>query len=378
MLAAETGNVDLIKRLIAKGANVNATERRNGTTALVWAVLADHAAAAQALIFSGADPNLRSRVTQYPHTPPAVVGDQLEPGLSYVGQTVLPKGGWTAVMYAAREGAVASVRALAKLGADLDATDPDGTSALVFAIINGHYDVAAVLIQAGADLDLGDRTGMTPLYAAVDMHTLGSTFGRPDPPMSVVNGSLYAIRMLLEYGANLDAALKDRVLKRVYNAGDPRLGAGATAFMRAARSGDVAVMRLLLDYGADPSREQKNGNTPIILAASLTTRGNYPDRGSEDSAMQAITLCLDRGLNINRANATGDTAVHLAVGSATMIRFLAAHGARLDIKNQRGLTPLAVAGNSRTADPRALALLSELTGAPVPAAKAVGAAGADN
>jgi ankyrin repeat protein len=174
--------------------------------------------------------------------------------------------------------------------------------------------------------------------------------------------------------------LTDRVLKRVYNAGDPRLGAGATAFMRAARSGDVAVMRLLLDHGADPLREQKNGNTPITLAASLTTRGNYPDRGSEDSAMQAITLCLERGLDINRANATGDTAVHLAVGSAAMIRFLAAHGARLDIKNQRGLTPLAAAGKNRTADPRAVSLLSELTGVPAPAATAaaVGAAGADN
>ena len=150
--------------------------------------------------------------------------------------------------------------------------------------------------------------------------------------------------------------------------------------MRAARSGDVAVMRLLLDHGADPLREQKNGNTPIMLAASMTTRGNYPDRGSEESAMQAITLCLERGLDINDANATGDTAVHLAVGSPAMIRFLAAHGARLDIKNQRGLTPLAAASRNRTADPRALSLLGELTGTPVPneAASAVVPAAADN
>jgi ankyrin repeat protein len=364
MLGARTGNVEILQRLVKGGGNVNAVERRHGTSALMWAVMGNHAAAAQALIAAGAGLDARSLVTSFPHTPPAVVGDKVEEGVSYVGQTVLPKGGWTALMYAAREGAVASARVLAEAGADLNTTDPDGTSALLFAIINGHYDVAAVLIDQGADLDLPDRTGMTPLYAAVDMHTLGSTFGRPDPEITVIDGSVPAIELLLQHGANPDARLRAKVLKRVYNAGDARLGEGATPFMRAARGGDVAVMRLLLTYGADPALTQKSGTTPIMLAASITTRGNYPDRGSEESAIQAIKLCLDRHLDINAVNGTGDTAVHVAIGSAAILRFLAGAGAKLDIKNARGLTPLDAARASRNGDTRTVELLRELTGAP--------------
>jgi ankyrin repeat protein len=361
MLAARAGNTTILETLAARGANPNAAERRDGTGAVVWAVMGDHADAVRTLLKAGANPDARSLVTEYPHTPPAVVGDRVEPNVSYVGQTVLPKGGWTPLMYAAREGAVQSARVLAESGADLDATDPDGTSALVFAIINGHYDVAAVLIEYGANLDLGDRTGMTPLYAAVDMHTLGSTFGRPDPPVSVIDGSVSIVRMLLDYGANPDAVLNARVLKRVYNAGDARLGEGATAFMRAARSGDVGIMRTLLQYGANPALRQKNGNTPIMLAASLSTKGNYPDRGSEQSVMEAIRLCLDRGLDVNAVNATGDSALHLAANSPAIVRFLAEHGGRLDIRNQRGLTPLAAALRGRNSDPQVVALLRELS-----------------
>jgi ankyrin repeat protein len=370
MLAARTGSVEILTRLIERGGNVNAVERRDGTSAVMWAVMGDHTGAVQTLAAAGADLDARSLVTQYPHTPPAVIGDRVEEGVSYVGQTVLPKGGWTALMYAAREGAVSSTRVLAESGADLDVTDPDGTSALLFAIINGHYDVAAVLIEQGADLDLPDRTGMTPLYAAVDMHTLGSTFGRPDPPITVIDGSVPAMKMLLDYGANPDPRLRARILKRVYNAGDARLDEGATPFMRAARGGDVAVMRLLLAYGADPALTQKSGNTPIMLAASITTRGNYPDRGSEESAIEAIQLCLDQHLDINTTNSTGDTAVHVAIGSPSIVRFLAGHGAKLDIENKRGLTPLAAASAGRNSDARTVALLRELTSAPATAGAA--------
>src|SRR5205085_994054 len=177
MLAARTGNVAAVRLLIEKGADVNAVESRTGTTALMWAALENRADAVRALVAGGASVNARSKVTAYPHTPPGVIGDALEEHYSYVGQTVLPRGGWTALMYAARQGAIDAARALAECHADLNIADPDGTPALTFAIINGHYDLATLLVEKGADVRQPDRTGATPLYSAVDMHTLQTSFG---------------------------------------------------------------------------------------------------------------------------------------------------------------------------------------------------------
>jgi ankyrin repeat protein len=364
MLAARTGSVEAVKELLGHGAPVNAAELRTGTTALMWAAMEDRAEATRALIGAGADLNARSRVTEYPHTPPGVIGDKVEEGASYVGQTVLPKGGWTALMYAVRQGSLRAATVLAESGADLDATDPDGTSALTFAIVNGHYEVAAMLADKGANLNLADRAGMTPLYAAVDMHTMPTTFGRPDLKPPVVAGSVEAIRMLLAHGADPNARLKAKIIKRVYNPGDPRLGEGATPFMRAAKGGDTAVMQILLQAGADPKLTQKNANSPIVLAAGMasTRAGNNPDHGTEEGAIDAIRLCLDLGLDINAPNATGDTAVHAALGSPTVIAFLAQHGARLDVKNKQGRTPLAVALRAREVNVKSVALLRQLTG----------------
>ena len=112
MLTARTGSVDALRLLLSSGASVNAVETRTGTTALMWAALENRAEAVRALTKAGADVNMRARVTAYPHTPPGVIGDALEEGYSYVGQTVLPKGAWTALMYAARQGARDAAAAL--------------------------------------------------------------------------------------------------------------------------------------------------------------------------------------------------------------------------------------------------------------------------
>ena len=360
MLAARTGNVDAVK-LLAKPGNVNAAERRTGTTALMWAALDNRADAVRALAAAGASLDARSLVTDYPHTPPGVIGDKVEEGASYVGQTVLPKGGWTALMYASRQGALAAATALADAGASLDAVDPDGSSALMFAIINGHYDVATLLAEKGASVNLADRTGATPLYSAVDMHTMPTSFGRPELTPTVIEGSVGAVKMLLAHGADPNARLKDRILKRQYNAGDPRLGEGATPFMRAARGGDLLVMRLLLEAGGDPRLAQKNGNTPIHLAASINLAGNTYDRGTMQNALDVIALCLDKGVDINAVNAAGDTAVHSALGSPAIVRYLAEHGAKLDVKNKQGRTPLDTVLRNREGNQETIALLTRLT-----------------
>jgi ankyrin repeat protein len=195
------------------------------------------------------------------------------------------------------------------------------------------------------------------------MHTMPTTFGRPDLTPPVVAGSVEAMKMLLAHGANPNARLKEKIIKRVYNAGDARLGEGATPFMRAARGGDAPVMRLLLQAGADPMLTQKNGNTPIHLAASVSPAGNNPDHGTEKGAIDAIALCLAKGMDINAVNAAGDTAVFSALGSPGIVRYLAEHGAKLDVKNKQGRTPLDTVLRNREGNQETIALLRRLTGA---------------
>ena len=316
MLAARTGNIDAVKLLLAHGGSVNAVEARTGTTALMWAASENRAAAVRALVAAGAEVNARSKVTAYPHTPPGVIGDALEEGYSYVGQTVLPRGGWTALMYAARQGALDAAKALAESGADLNAQDPDGTPALTFAVINGHYDVAELLAARGADVNVADRTGVTPLYSVVDMHTLVTSFGRPELPHATTAGSVDAAKMLIARGADVNAALKTKILKRTYQAGDARLAEGATPLMRAAKSNDVVMMRLLIEAGAD----------------------------------------------LDRANAAGETALHIAANSPATVQFLTDEGASAFVKNKAGLTPLEALLKTRNPNAEAVALLRDLTG----------------
>jgi ankyrin repeat protein len=349
MLAAGAGNAAAVTSLIRHGAPVDAAEARTGTTAMMWAALDDRADAIRALARGGANVNARAALTAFPHTPPGVIGDALEEGVSYVGQTVLPKGGWTALMYAARQGAAGAVTALVEAGADVNGTDPDGATALALATINGHAGVVTELLARGADPNLADRTGMTPLYAAVDLHTMQLGFGRPDPPPSTSAASVEMVKALLAHGANPNARLTSRILKRVYTAGDGKLAKGATPYMRAARAGDVALMKVLLAAGADPAATQDNGNSPLLLAAGLGYRG--PIGGTEAMAIEAIRFSLEQGADINAVNAAGDTAVHIAAttnfnesgtaeGSLAIVTFLVERGARLDVRNRQGRTAL--------------------------------------
>src|SRR6185503_7627999 len=165
MTAARTGNPVVVTHLIEHGAAVDAREQWLGETALMWAAARNNAAAVKVLLEHGAKPDLASNFTGYKRP----IG----------GQTILPRGGFTALMFAAREGAIDAARALADGGADLNAGDRDGMTALILAIINAHYDLAVALLEKGANPDVADSTGMTPLYAAVDMNTLQFMHGRP-------------------------------------------------------------------------------------------------------------------------------------------------------------------------------------------------------
>jgi uncharacterized protein len=340
MTAARTGNVDSIKLLAEAGARVDGKEQWQGQTALMWAASQNNSAAVKTLIDLGADKNERSKLLSFP---------EFKFETSGMAITVLPRGGWTALMYAARDGASDAVRTLADAKADLNASDPDGTTALMFAILNAHFDAAAILIDKGADPNVTDITGTTALYAAVDMHTLGPMLSRPSPKLVDAVDAADIVKRLIEHGADVNARLKRPILGRHHlPTGDASLGEGTTALARAAKSNDLQVMRMLLDAGADPKLTLKDRSTPLMIAAAGgAVVGAYAIAipVTEESSIEAIKLCLERGVDVNAFNTNGTTALHAAVqrGAEKVVRYLAEHGAKLDMKNKQGRTPLDIA-----------------------------------
>jgi ankyrin repeat protein len=341
MIAARTGNPAAIRALVAHGARVNARENVLGETALIWAAAENHGDAIAALAQAGADVNLRSLELKFPRR---------DYGDGKSGRfTVLPRGGWTPLMYAARQDAKQAIRALVAAHATVNAVDPDGTTALTFAIINAHYDTAAMLLELGADPNVADSRGMTPLYAAVDMHTLDETPGRPAPKQTDALDSLGTMERLLAKGANPDARLRTTVLERVHNNGDPVLGEGATPLMRAMRKADVAAARVLLAHGAAPNAAMKGGVTAVMIASGFGGQVRFaeynPHSGTEREAADCVKLALDRGADVNAANDAGQTALHIAAAQRgdEFIRFLVGNGARVDAKDKQGHTPVDVA-----------------------------------
>ncbi len=216
MTASRTGDVPSIKLLLAHGADPNAKNQSLGETALMWAAAENHAAAVAALVHGDAHINARSEVLDLPPFKWLTTG---------MVSTALPRGGWTPLMYAARQGAIDAGRALTDSAADINAADPDGATALVLAIINGHFDLAAMLLEKGANPNIADDTGMAALYAAVDIHTLPVDQTRPAPKLVDQTDAVKLIQLLLAHGADPNARLTKPVLWRNHSRGDITFGA---------------------------------------------------------------------------------------------------------------------------------------------------------
>ena len=335
MTAARSGNVDAVKVLLAHGADVNARESWHGETALMWAVSEKHAAVARELIAKGADVNARSTINKWERQ------NSAEPREKW-----LPLGGLSTLGFAAREGCVECIPVLVEGGADINAGDEDGITPLISAIINGHYDVAGLLIEKGANPNSADRTGRTPLYSAVDSHTMPAS-NRPSPK-EIDNEltSLDVVKRLLAKGANVNAQLKQQVPYRAKldRGQDTMLTTGTTPFLRASKAGDLAAMKLLIERGADVKLTTRNGVNPLMAAAGIGTKeeDGTGRRKTQADAIEAIKLCLEAGIDINAVDSRGQSALHGAAfwGLDDVVQFLADRGARLDVKDKQGKTPL--------------------------------------
>jgi ankyrin repeat protein len=331
MSCARTGSVEGVKALLARGASVNQNEPRRGQTALMWAVAGRHAGVVQVLLEAGADVHVRSRVT------PLMVNRADPNDTSSFVTGEVRRGGSTALLLAAREGDAESARLLLAGGANVNDSAPDGNSALVIAVHSNQAAVANLLLDRGADPN-AIGAGYTALHAAV------------------LRGNVDLVRKLLGHGALVDPQLKKgtpttRTTREFFL---PETFVGATPFLLAARFLEVDIMRVLAGSRADPRKKMRDGTTALMAAAGVPAQPPLYDRrgrvalrriDSEALALDAVTMLVERGAQVNASNQRGDTALHGAAGQnyGSVAKFLVQQGARLDVRNKAGKTPLSAA-----------------------------------
>jgi ankyrin repeat protein len=356
MLAARNGNPVALTMLLDHGADVNAKEDLRGTTPLMWAADEAHPGAVKALVDHGADVKARSAPAPRGRGPAlgkagdprkeqaaraaadqarAAAGGQ---GQAAAGQTPFDREGpadggqLTALVYAARTNDLESVKILLAAGADVNQTTGYGWSPLLVATQNRHYKLAAYLLDHGADPDLANNGGWTPLYLATDNRNIENG----DYPVRKADlEHLDFIKLLLDKGTDVNARVKDSTETRTVFTNQWLDERGATAFLRASQSSDLALMKLLLAHGADPKIATELNVTALQVAAGIGWVEGVTTEWSEAANVEAVKLLLDLGVDPNVQADTGRTALHGAghKGRPAVIQMLVDAGARLDTRD---------------------------------------------
>ncbi|MCC7177114.1 MAG: ankyrin repeat domain-containing protein [Acidobacteria bacterium] len=323
-LAASAGSAAIVNRLLDAGADKNAKEAEWGQTPLIFAAAFNRIEAIKALLARGADPNVTTTFIDIPQRnaldraasqrqqkvlesfgvgperqptasqvqaavhasrelflsgkiPPPTKEDEENQGRGRnfnpeeINPPVATKGGLSALLHAARQGYLDAARALIDGGADINVTGAgDGTSPLLMAVINGQFDMAMLLIDRGADTNIAAKgNGVTPLWAAVNTQWQPRTrFPQPQEMERQKATYLDVMKALLDHGADPNGRIKSHPWYMVYTGcGNRNCGladtSGSTAFWRAAYSVDLAAMKLLVGYGADPNIATMAPRAPV-------------------------------------------------------------------------------------------------------------------
>jgi ankyrin repeat protein len=315
---------------------------------------------------SGADVNARTPAEEPPRfVPPSESPPGLSKGIGIIragwpegrGKRFPVGGSKTPLAYATREGHLDVVRLLVERGADLEIADGNGITPLTNAILNAsafrveragttdHLAIAHLLLDAGANVNAQDWYGETPLWAAVDLRNL--ELGPADKSTGLRAEALALIERLLAAGADPNARTREFPHERRYIVSVVGSVAwvdltGQTPFLRAAAAGDLTVMRLLLERGADPNIATYAGTTPLMVAAGVNWAVAETYTEGDDALLAAVKLAHERGNEVNAQNSMGVAAIHGAAnrGANEVIEYLAANGARLDVADKEGRTPL--------------------------------------
>jgi ankyrin repeat protein len=373
MMAARTGNVPVLEALLSAGAKLEARETLRGTSALMWAAANANADAVRLLIRKGAEIGARS-ATAAPGRKPYLAesgrfriqefidgkgqgGTVVEvdspdaktrlaeervvaertlssfPKPDAGGRSARQWGGLTPLIFAAREGNLDTVKALVEAGANVDQTSEFGWTPLLVATHDRFYQVGVYLLEHGADPNIANEGGWTPLYLATDNRNIeGGDYPTRKPDLD----HLDFIERLLAAKANPNLRMRSSTETRTVFTHQWLLEEGATPFLRAAQSGDVVLMKLLLEHGADASISTESNVTPLMVASGIGWVEGVTYEWSPQMTLDAVKLLLELGADVNAQDTLdGRTALMGAAhkGRNDVIQLLVEHGADLGTRD---------------------------------------------
>ena len=190
--------------------------------------------------------------------------------------------------------------------------DGDIDTDLHIASMHGHTDKVIGLLKAGAEVDSNDGFG-TPLYHAS------------------VHGHINTVKVLLDAGADVNKKFTDRTVSTLYSV----TSLAVTVFdlqRHHVLEKLVAIIQMLLDYGAKADDTDVDGHTPLYVA-------------SKGGSTEVVLMLLHAGAHVNYVTPDGHTSLYVAAkkGRIEVVEILLSGGAYVNYIAHDGHTPLSIA-----------------------------------